>query len=109
MKKLLNYFFLCLFMIFLSKHSFSQYILNGSARQITCNCYRLTTEVNFDSGSVWNANKINLDNSFDFHFNVNLGCLDYPGADGIVFILQPINTSLGSGGEGMGFQGISPS
>src|SRR5438552_10494842 len=109
MRKLLNYFFPFLSVIFISKYSFSQYIVNGSARQISCNCYRLTTEVLWDSGSVWNANKINLNNSFDFHFNVFLGCLDYQGADGIVFILQPISTQLGSGGEGLGFEGISPS
>ena len=85
------------------------YILNGAAVQNTCNCYTLTPAVNTQSGSVWNANKINLNNPFDFVFNVYLGCLDANGADGIVFILQPISTSVGTTGEGMGFQGISPS
>lgn len=61
------------------------------------------------SGSVWNSNKISLNNSFDFHFNVFLGCLDENGADGIVFILQPISTSVGTTGEGLGFEGVSPS
>lgn len=87
----------------------AQYILNGSATQDNCNCYTLTQAVNWQGGSVWNANKINLSNSFDFTFNVFLGCQDANGADGIVFILQPISTSLGSGGGGMGFEGISPS
>lgn len=100
---------LALVLSFFSNSSFSQYILNGSARQNKCNCYTLTTEKNFDSGSVWNSNKINLNNSFDFHFNVYLGCLDNNGADGIVFILQPISTKLGSAGEGMGFEGVAPS
>jgi gliding motility-associated-like protein len=109
MKKLLNYFFLHLLLIFISKNSFSQYILNGSATQNNCNCYTLTTASNTLSGSVWNGNKINLNNSFDFHFNVYLGCQDFSGADGIVFILQPISTSVGTTGEGMGFEGISPS
>ncbi|HLF44860.1 MAG TPA: PKD domain-containing protein [Chitinophagaceae bacterium] len=88
---------------------FSQYILNGSASQNNCNCYTLTTAQFTQSGSVWNANKIDLNNSFDFIFNVNLGCLDATGADGIVFILQPISTSIGATGGGMGFEGISPS
>src|ERR1051326_7031094 len=109
MRKSLNYFFFTLFISLISNHSFSQYILNGSARQNSCNCYTLTTEVKFDSGSVWNANKINLENSFDFHFNVYLGCLDFPGADGIVFILQQKSGQLGKAGEGLGFEGVSPS
>ena len=61
------------------------------------------------SGSVWNSNKISLANSFDFWFTVFLGCRDSTGADGIVFILQPISTSVGTSGEGMGFEGVVPS
>lgn len=109
MKKLRSYFFLTLALTTFSHHSFSQYILNGSASKNNCNCYTLTTPVDFVSGSVWNSNKIDLNNSFDFHFNVYLGCKDIDGADGIVFILQPISTSVGTTGEGMGFEGISPS
>jgi len=92
-----------------SRSGISQYILNGSAKQDNCNCYTLTTENNFQSGSVWNSNKISLNNAFDFWFNVYLGCNDSPGADGIVFILQPLSTSIGTAGEGMGFSGVSPS
>jgi gliding motility-associated-like protein len=88
---------------------FSQYILNGSAQKNSCNCYTLTPATQTQSGSVWNSNKINLSTSFDYWFNVNLGCSDANGADGIVFILQPISTSIGSTGEGMGFGGVSPS
>jgi len=88
--------------------SYGQYILNGSAQKNSCNCYTLTQPAQFQSGSVWNSNKINLNNAFDFWFNVFLGCNDN-GADGIVFILQPISTSVGSSGEGMGFGGVLPS
>lgn len=84
------------------------YILNGSATQNSCNCYTLTEAVQFQNGSVWNANKISLEDPFDFTFNINLGCPD-DGADGMVFILQPISTSIGNSGEGMGFDGIVPS
>jgi len=89
--------------------SFSQYILNGAASQNSCNCYTLTPALFTQAGSVWNSNKINLNNSFDFSFNVYLGCQDVNGADGIVFMLQPISTSIGSTGGGMGFAGITPS
>jgi gliding motility-associated-like protein len=87
----------------------NNYILNGAAQQISCNCYSLTPETLTQSGSVWNANKINLNNPFDFWFNVYLGCRDGDGADGIVFILQPISTSIGTTGGGMGFEGLTPS
>jgi Bacterial lectin/PKD domain len=89
--------------------SFSQYILNGAATQDNCNCYTLTQPVNTQAGSVWNSNKINLNNPFDYSFNVFLGCTDVNGADGIVFILQPLSTSIGGSGGGMGFTGIVPS
>ncbi|HET9744264.1 MAG TPA: hypothetical protein VFP97_01045, partial [Chitinophagaceae bacterium] len=72
-----------------SLFSYSQYILNGSATQNSCNCYTLTPAQFTQAGSVWNSNKINLNNPFDFWFNVYLGCQDVNGADGIVFMLQP--------------------
>lgn len=69
----------------------------------------MTPAVNTQAGSVWNSNKINLNNPFDYSFNVFLGCTDANGADGIVFILQPLSTSIGGSGGGMGFTGIVPS
>jgi gliding motility-associated-like protein len=88
---------------------FGQYILNGSATKESCNCYVLTTEQNNLIGSVWQTTKIDLSKPFDYFFDVYLGCNDLEGADGIVFILQPVSTSLGAMGEGLGFQGIAPS
>ena len=96
-------------LLFIPVFSFSQYILNGAATKDNCNCYTLTPAAFTQAGSVWNANKINLNNPFDFSFNVFLGCQDVNGADGIVFMLQPISTSIGSTGGGMGFSGITPS
>lgn len=85
------------------------YHINGNARQENCNCYTLTNDEFNQSGSVWNINKINLTQSFDYKFNVYLGCRDGDGADGLVFVLQPISTSIGSVGGGLGYQGITPS
>lgn len=87
----------------------AQYILNSAARQISCNCYTITPAQNTQTGSVWNSNKINLNQSFDFWFTVFLGCNDVNGADGIVFMLQPLSTSIGASGGGMGFSGVTPS
>lgn len=101
-----------LILVFFVDNAFAQtdtYILNGFARQDKCNCYTLTPEVGNVSGSVWNKNKISLGQSFDFVFNVNLGCRDKDGADGIVFILQTVAKSIGSIGSGLGFAGVSPS
>lgn len=86
----------------------AQYTVNGNATQISCNEYRLTSATNGLSGSVWNNNKIDLTQPFDFKFDVFLGSNDSPGADGIAFVLQPISTSVGSSGGGLGYQGISP-
>src|SRR5829696_5365370 len=99
MKKLLIYCLPVFFAASISNFSFCQYILNGAATQNSCNCYTLTPAAFTQSGSVWNSVKINLTNAFDFHFNVYLGCQDANGADGIVFMLQPISTSIGSTGE----------
>lgn len=85
------------------------YILNGAATQRTCNCYVLTQDVQNASGTVWNKNKIDLTQSFNYVFDVNLGCKDGSGADGIGFILQTKGTNLGATGQGLGFAGISPS
>ncbi len=96
-------------LVFLANAASAQYILNGSAQQISCNCYTITEEKSDQRGSVWNSNKINLTSSFDFWFNVFLGCKDSSGADGIVFILQANSTSVGNTGGGMGFSGVKPS
>ncbi len=89
----------------------AQYTINGSATQDDCHCYTLTPNLIDRHGTVWNNNRIDLNNSFDFTFKVFLGCSDNNGADGIAFVLQSINTSIGSsgGGGGMGFEGIAPS
>lgn len=109
--KLRAYVFFLIFCIanfFLPTHVFSQYILNGDATLESCNCYVLTQPKDFQGGSVWQQTKIDLTKSFDFVFNVFLGNND-DGADGMAFILQPLSTSLGASGGGMGFEGVTPS
>ena len=85
------------------------YFLNGMASQDNCNCYTLTQDGFNLSGAVWNIFKIDLNESFDFKFSVYLGSNDQQGADGIVFVLQPISTNIGSTGGGLGFSGVTPS
>ena len=52
----------------------AQYTINGSATQDDCHCYTLTPNLIDRHGTVWNNNKIDLNNSFDFTFKVFLGC-----------------------------------
>jgi gliding motility-associated-like protein len=85
------------------------YSLNGNAFQESCNCYTLTPDQFNQSGSIWNINKISLNDPFDFKFNLFLGCYDGDGADGIAFVLQPISTSIGTYGGGIGYEGVTPS
>lgn len=86
----------------------AQYQINGDASQISCNCYQLTPNAPFMGGSVWNVNQINLTQPFNYTFEVFLGCSNW-GADGIAFVLQPVNINQGGGSSSLGYGGISPS
>lgn len=86
----------------------AQYTINGNATRTSCNCYTLTPDLATKSGTVWNNNQIDLNQSFEFIFKVFLGCSDANGADGMAFVMQPISTSVGGTGSGMGYGGISP-
>ncbi len=92
-----------------SLHGQNPYHMNGDAVQENCHCYTLTPDLYSKSGSVWNVNQISLDQSFDYNFDVFLGCTDGEGADGIAFVLQPISISIGTSGSGLGFEGVEPS
>ncbi len=83
--------------------------LNGTAEQLSCNCYRLTEAVNGQGGSVWLPDSIDLSDPFDFTFDVYLGDVDGNGADGMAFLLQTVGTAAGITGGGIGYQTISPS
>jgi gliding motility-associated-like protein len=107
-KNTLQFLIVTLALAFSIQSSFGQYTVNGNASKDNCNCYTLTPNLGTQSGSVWNVNKISLANPFDFNFTVYLGNSD-AGADGIAFVLQPISTSVGTAGGGMGFAGVTPS
>lgn len=86
----------------------AQYQVNGAASQTSCNCYELTPDQPNVGGSVWNINQIDLSNPFDFNFEVWLGCDEW-GADGIGFVLQPVNINQGGSASSLGYGGINPS
>ena len=99
------YFYLLL--VFLSSYAFSQNytILGNSSSMGGCNCFRLTPDAGNQAGAIFQNQTINLNNSFDFTFNVFLGCGGANGADGIVFVLTSNPNGLGNPGEGLGYAG----
>src|SRR6266496_1879503 len=110
MRRLYRDLFLIAFLSLSCLSSFSQYTIFGSCTQNSCHCFTLTQPVGNQGGSFWGANQIDLNNPFDFKFNVYLGCTDANGADGIVFVLRPIGTNTtGTTGGSLGYQGIIPS
>ena len=103
-------YILILFLGFYSLTSaFGQFHFNGSAKPLGDRCFQLTDATNTKVGSIWDTTKIDLTQSFDANLDVFLGCKDADGADGMVFGFQPVSTSIGQPGEGMGFLGVSPS
>ena len=87
----------------------AQFFLNGNAVATNDSCFQLTAAVNTQAGSVWNGEKIDLNASFDILVDLFLGCQDMLGADGLVFGLQPISTSIGGSGGDIGFGNVQPS
>ena len=75
----------------------------------------MLTNTTAQSGAVWNIYTIDLTQPFDITLSLNFGnrgghygasdC----GADGISFVLQPLNSGVFGPGGGVGFQGIFPS
>jgi hypothetical protein len=59
-------------------------------------------------GSAWNSSKLDLTKDFDMGFKIYLGTQDEEGADGIVFVLTN-NLESATYGQGLGFEGITPS
>ena len=86
----------------------SQYQLVGNAVQTSAKTYRITEDLQWKNGSIWNTQKIDLNNSFDLLFELYYGNHD-DGADGMTFTLQPLATNIGNPGQGLGVGGVKPS
>ncbi len=100
---------LLLFGVFVSAELRAQYQTNGNASQPSCQCFEVTPNVQYQAGSVWNVSLIDLTMPFDYTFDIFLGCVDWLGADGMAFVLQPLNVNAGAVGGGIGYGGITPS
>lgn len=87
----------------------AQFFLNGSAVATNDSCYQLTNAINSEVGSIWNGDLVSLDESFEVLVDIFVGCQDDLGADGMVFGLQPVSTSIGVSGGDIGFGNVQPS
>jgi hypothetical protein len=91
----------------------STWFTNGSAFANMGGSFTLTTAGLYQSGSIWNVAKINLNQDFNKTFKLYFGSPN--GADGIDFVLQrdPRGlTALGGSGNNKGYSGsnaITPS
>ncbi|MGV3505318.1 MAG: lectin-like domain-containing protein [Adhaeribacter sp.] len=85
------------------------FILSGSAGRTAGNCFQLTDLSLHQTGGIFYHNRILLTQDFDLEFDINFGSRDQDGADGLAFVLQRGGTSMGASGEGLGYQGLSPS
>jgi uncharacterized repeat protein (TIGR01451 family) len=83
---------------------------NGSATAISSNEFQLTQNTSWETGSVWDNNKVDLTVNFDYTFQEYFGATGgASGADGIIFVLQNQSTlALGNAGGQLGFAGLPP-
>jgi hypothetical protein len=72
-------------------------------------CFRLTEEIDYSSGSIWYKNPISLLEPFSIRLSIMVGCQDAAGADGMVFVFANRANRVGFRGEGIGFSGLVPS
>lgn len=91
-----------------AQSSVQDFKLGGSARILNDECIRLTPEGEYNSGSAWFQNAMDLEYPFELTVDLVLGNNDELGADGIVFVFTP-TMQTGYRGEGMGFAGLYPS
>lgn len=99
----------CFYLGLYAQVNTSNFITYGNAVKLDDECFRLTEDEYYLSGSIQYREAIDLNKPFQMEMEVFLGCRDDFGADGIVFIFFPAGGQLGFRGEGMGFGGLAPS
>ncbi len=109
-------FFVCSLLLVITGRNNTQgqnlqadFVTNGNTIKISDSCFQLTSEQNFNGGSIWYKVRIDLNYDFEVKASINLGRLDGSGADGIAFVIQPLSNTIGGRGGGLGYSGVSPS
>lgn len=88
---------------------YTDFTLSGDTYLTEDDCFRLTEELDYSSGSIWYKKPVSLLEPFAIELNIMAGCQDESGADGMVFVFTPQTNRLGYVGEGIGFAGLVPS
>ncbi len=86
-----------------------QFVINGSARDLGGDCYRLTRDRNNQTGNILSTESIDLTKPFFVDAFINFGTKNGSGADGIAFIMTSDNNLSGQQGGGIGYLNIEPS
>lgn len=69
---------------------------------------RLTSALEDQAGSAFSTTTVSAA-GFSTTFEFRITDPDFFGADGLVFVVQPVSAASGTSGSGMGFEGITPS
>lgn len=92
--------------------AYGQTKITGDAVQVSELCYRLTRDVDFQVGGMFQRQKVNLDNDFLISVRMNFGMetSSNSGADGIAFVMLTDTLNLSSiAGGSLGYEGIAES
>ncbi len=88
--------------------SSAQFQLLGTAEEQMMNEFRITHNANYVTGALWSEESIDLQQRFELHFELMLGCENNGGA-GLAFVMQKAGfATLGSGAGDLGFAGLRP-
>jgi len=85
------------------------FTMSGDTYRTVDDCFRLTDEEDYASGSIWYKRPVSIGSTFAIELKLMLGCKDVDGADGMVFVFTPQTNRTGFRGEGIGFAGLVPS
>lgn len=95
--------------VFGQRPTIDDFTISGDTYRTADDCFRLTEEEDYSSGSIWYERAVSLSAPFAIELQIMLGCQDESGADGMVFIFAARPNRTGYVGEGIGFAGLVPS
>ena len=95
--------------LFSQRAAIDDFDMAGDTYRTDYDCFCLTEERNYSTGSIWYKTPIDITEPFSIDLKVMLGCKDGAGADGMVFVFTGGRYRVGYTGEGIGFAGLRPS
>lgn len=109
LKLIVKIFAIGLVLLGLSVPSYAQYTVGGNAATLANGCFRLTQAGTNKAGYVYHNAPINLNDTINFKFRINLGSTNAQGADGIMFVLRDslVAPFIGSNSGALGFNASS--